>query len=179
MHDKKWDVRFLHLSEHISTFSKDPSTKVGTIIVDDNRRLVSVGYNGLPKGVEDTYERLNNRELKYKIIVHGERNAMLFAGRPLTGCTLYTWPFQPCSACSSMVIQAGISRVVSLMSDNPRWKDDFVLGSELFAEAGVSLELLDPQPFGVTKQIEPRPKRTFGEKFRRFLGLVTVDYSDL
>lgn len=143
MQNNKWDVRFLRLAEFISKWSLDPSTKVGAVIVDENRRVVSVGYNGLPMGVEDTEERLNNRDLKYKIIVHGERNAILFAARPLYGCTLYTWPFMPCATCASMIIQSGITRVVSVMSDNPRWNDEFALSKEILKEAGLSLDLLD------------------------------------
>jgi dCMP deaminase len=174
MRTTKWDVRFLQLSQFISKWSLDPSTKVGAVIVDDNRRVVSVGYNGLPMGIADTAERLNDRELKYKIIVHGERNAMLFAGRPLTGCTLYTWPFMPCSVCSAMIIQAGIKRVVSITSSNARWKDDFTLSSEILEEAGVQLELLDAAQFGISlpgptivesfpvKSVRPWYKRWFG-----------------
>lgn len=139
---EKWDRRFLELAEHISCWSKDPSTKVGAVITDQKNRVVSVGYNGLPMGVEDTDERLNNRDLKYKMIVHGERNAMLFAGRPLDDCTLFTWPFMPCSVCASMVIQAGITRVVAPFSENPRWVEDFKLTEQLFVEAGVNLLLL-------------------------------------
>lgn len=138
----KWDRRFLELARFISCWSKDPSTKVGAVIVDESRRIVSTGYNGLPQGVEDTDDRLNNREIKYKLIVHGERNALLFAGRPVTGCTLYTTPFMPCAACASMVIQAGIKRVVAPYSDNPRWVEDFKLTEQLFSEAGVQLVLL-------------------------------------
>jgi dCMP deaminase len=141
-----WDERFLRLAEHISRWAKDPSTKVGAVIVDEDRRIVSLGYNGLPKGVADTHERLHNRELKYKTIIHGERNAILFAERSVRHCTLYTWPFQPCSVCASMVIQVGISRVVSLNDANPRWVSDFALSSELFAEAGVQLDHYDLQP---------------------------------
>lgn len=139
---EKWDRRFLDLARFISCWSKDPSTQVGAVIVDENRRIVSTGYNGLPQGVEDTYERLNNREIKYKMIVHGERNALLFAGRPVTGCTLYTIPFMPCAACASMVIQSGIRRVVAPYSDNPRWIEDFKLTEQLFVEAGIELVLL-------------------------------------
>lgn len=138
----KWDRRFLGLAEYISQWSKDPSTKVGAVITDSRNCVVSMGYNGLPIGVEDADERLNNRDLKYKLIVHGERNAMLFAGRSIVGCTLFTWPFMPCSVCASMVIQSGITRVVSFYSDNPRWVEDFKLSTELFAEAGVELVLL-------------------------------------
>lgn len=139
---KKWDRRFLQLAQFISTWSKDPSTKVGAVITDPKSRVVSVGYNGLPQGVEDTDERLNNRELKYKLIVHGERNALLFASRSVENCTLYTWPFMPCATCASMIIQSGISRVVAPYSDNPRWADDFRLTEQLFSEAGVELVLL-------------------------------------
>lgn len=147
---EKWDRRFLELAQYISGWSKDPSTKVGAVITDAKNRVVSVGYNGLPMGVEDTDERLNNRDLKYKMIVHGERNAMLFAGRSIDGCTLYTWPFMPCSVCASMVIQTGISRVVAPFSDNPRWAEDFKLSEQLFSEAGVKLLLLSGS-FGVVK----------------------------
>lgn len=137
----KWDRWFLGMAEYISTASKDPSTKVGAVIVDSKRRVVSVGYNGLPMGVEDSEERLNNRDLKYKMIVHAERNAIIFAGRSLEGCTLFTWPFMPCAACASMVIQAGIQRVVAPYSDNPRWRDEFNLTMQLFEEAKVNLIL--------------------------------------
>ncbi len=83
--NEKWDKRFLELAKHVSLWSKDPSTKTGSVIVDQKRRVVSGGYNGLPIGVEDLDERLNNREIKYKMIVHCERNALLFANRDLGG----------------------------------------------------------------------------------------------
>lgn len=143
----KWDKRFVELARHISTWSKDPSTQTGAVITDSYGRVISVGYNGFSKGVEDTPERLNNREIKYKIIVHCERNALLFAERSLKGCTLYTWPFMSCSTCAAMVIQAGITRCVAPWSDNPRWKDDFELSQQLFKEAEVTVELLDPNLF--------------------------------
>jgi dCMP deaminase len=139
---RKWDNRFLRLAEHISLWSLDPSTKCGAVIIDPRKRIISLGYNGLPQGVADTPERLNVREMKYKVIVHCERNAIIFAQRDLTGCTLYTWPFMSCSVCAAMVIQSGISRVVAPQSDNPRWVDDFIISSELFAEAGVQVDLL-------------------------------------
>lgn len=151
---KKWDRRFLEMAEFVSCWSKDPSTKVGAVITDEKNRVVSIGYNGLPQGVEDTDERLNNRELKYKLIVHGERNAILFAGRSVEGCTLYTWPFMPCATCAGMVIQAGIQRVVAPYSDNPRWQEDFKLTEQLFSEAGVMLVLLSSD-YDVAKVVYP------------------------
>ena len=68
----KWQRRFFDLARLVATWSKDPSSQVGAVIVDDKKRIVSVGFNGLPMGVEDTDERLNVRELKYELIVHAE-----------------------------------------------------------------------------------------------------------
>jgi len=118
---KKWDRRFLGLSEHISRWSKDPSTKVGAIITNDIK-IVSVGFNGLPQSVKDYPEILEVRNLKYKHIIHAETNAILAAKTDLTGCTIYTFPFLPCTRCASMVAQSGISRVVSITCQNNRWK---------------------------------------------------------
>lgn len=139
---EKWDGRMLELANFVSSWSKDPSTKVGAVVADKNFRIVSIGYNGLPQGVEDSEERLNNREIKYKTVVHGEINAIVFAGKELKGCTLYTWPFMPCSNCAAIVIQSGIDKVVAPYSDNPRWIEGFKLSEALFKEAGVELILL-------------------------------------
>jgi dCMP deaminase len=138
----KWDLRFLELAEFIASWSKDPSTQTGAVIVDD-RSVVSVGFNGFARGVKDTPERLNNRELKYKLIVHCERNAILFAKRSLDKCTLYTWPFMSCAPCAALVIQSGIKRCVAPKSDNPRWLADFKLTEMMYKEAGIQLILLD------------------------------------
>lgn len=137
-----WDFWLLGLAKYISTASKDPSTKVGAVIVDEDRRIVSLGYNGLPRGVDDSEERLTNRDLKYKLIVHAERNALLFARGSIKGCTIYTYPMMPCAVCASMVIQSGIKKVVAPVSDNPRWQEDFALSKQLFTEAGVQVNLI-------------------------------------
>ena len=108
----RWDMRFLDMAKLISSWSKDPSTQVGSVIVDSNNRVVSVGYNGFPQGISDD-SRLDNRETKYKMILHAERNALLFAQRPLEGCTIYTYPFMPCPSCASMIIQSGLSSGIS------------------------------------------------------------------
>lgn len=139
---RKWDIRFLELAKFISTWSKDPSSQTGAVIVDD-KSIISVGYNGLPRGVHDTADRLNNRELKYKLIVHCERNAIIWAHRDLSGCTLYTWPFMSCAPCAAIVIQAGITRCVAPKNDNPRWVEDFKLSEMMYKEAGVELTLID------------------------------------
>ena len=114
MNGKNWDKRFLELAKLVGSWSKDPSTQVGAVIVDKDKRIVSIGFNGFPKGVEDSEKRLVDREQKYDIIIHAEANALMFAGKSVEGCTLYTWPFQPCSRCAGLIIQSGIKRVVSI-----------------------------------------------------------------
>ena len=135
---KKWDLRFIEMARNAARWSKDPSTQVGSVIVDDDKRVVSVGYNGFPKGIADN-ERLDNREEKYKVIVHAERNALLFANKDVKGCHIYTCPFMPCSVCAGMIIQTGIKRVVTVKNRNSRWQDDFKVSRGLFYESGVML----------------------------------------
>ena len=134
----RWDMRFLDMAKLISSWSKDPSTQVGSVIVDSNNRVVSVGYNGFPQGISDD-SRLDNRETKYKMILHAERNALLFAQRPLEGCTIYTYPFMPCPSCASMIIQSGISSVISYMNKDERWEKEFELSRQIFKEVDVFL----------------------------------------
>jgi dCMP deaminase len=108
----------------VGGWSKDPSTKTGAVLVDAQKRVVSVGYNGFPAPVVDD-ARLQSRALKYEIIVHAEVNALMFAQRAVVGCTLYTSPFMSCSRCAAMMIQAGIRRHVAPRNDAPRWAQSF------------------------------------------------------
>ncbi len=143
MSTTKWDKRFLELAKLVGSWSKDPSTQVGAVIVDDDHVVVSLGYNGFPRGVKDSQERLLDREKKYDIIVHAEVNALAFATRPVKGCTLYTWPFEPCSRCAGLIIQSGIKRVVSVIQNDERWKKNFMLARQLFKESGIILEWIN------------------------------------
>jgi dCMP deaminase len=141
-----WDKHFLEMARLVAERSKDPSTKVGAVIVDEHKRIVSTGYNGLPRGVDDSAERLENRETKYQIILHAEHNAVLFARRDLSGCTVYTSGFSPCAHCASILIQVGIKRVVSPRATGEvaaRWAKSLCLTNNLFREAGVQLDLVD------------------------------------
>lgn len=125
----------------MSGWSKDPSTKVGTVIARPDKSICSVGFNGLPMGVEDTAERLNDRALKYPMTLHGEVNALSFArDQSLEGYTLYNVPFMPCSRCAGQIIQKKITRVVAPWSDNPRWSEDFEIAMKMFSEAKTILE---------------------------------------
>lgn len=137
----KWDKRFLDLAKHISDWSKDPSTKVGCIVVGEDREIRSTGFNGFPRGIEDKQERLEDREQKYPMICHAEENAIMHAARigiSLKGTTAYvTWP--PCSRCTRSLIQAGVSEVIYPKDlDIPeRWQKDFHIASGMMNEAGI------------------------------------------
>ena len=139
MNSTKWDERFIELAKLVGSWSKDPSTQVGAVIVDQKNRIVSVGYNGFPQKISDN-DRLNDRDKKYNVIVHAEANAILFANRDLSGCTIYTYPFQPCSSCSGLIIQSGIQRVVTVRTDNDRWRTDFSTAAQMLIEAGVTID---------------------------------------
>ena len=139
-----WNERFLNLAIHISNWSKDPSTKVGCVVVGPDREIRSTGFNGLPRGIEDNDERLNNREIKYPMICHAEENAIMHAARigiSLKGCTAYvTWP--PCTRCARSLIQAGILTVIYPKNTEipDRWASDFELSMNMFKEAGIELK---------------------------------------
>ena len=139
----KWDGRFLELAAHIAGWSKDPSTKVGCIVVGEDREIRSTGFNGFPRGIEDDADRLENREFKYPLICHAEENAIMHAARvgvSLRGCTAYvTWP--PCTRCARSLIQAGIVEVVYPADCEvpERWEKDFNMSSGMMDEAGVKV----------------------------------------
>jgi len=138
-----WDARFLELARHISGWSKDPSTKVGCVVVGPDREIRSTGFNGFPRGIEDNPDRLANREMKYPLVCHAEENAIMHAARigvALKGCIAYvTWP--PCTRCARSLIQAGIREIVypADLAIPDRWVDDFRISTEMLAEAGLSV----------------------------------------
>lgn len=110
-----WDQYFMGIA-HLSSFrSKDPSTQVGACIVNANKRIVGIGYNGLPKGCEDDvfpWEREGEfLDTKYPYVVHAELNAILNSTVKLDGCTIYVSLF-PCNECAKAIIQAGITQLV-------------------------------------------------------------------
>ena len=132
-----WDIRYLDLAKLVSTWSKDPSTQVGAVIVSPKNRVISLGFNGFPARIRDN-ERLHNRDQKLDIIIHGEMNAILTADHSLDGSTLYTYPFLPCSRCASMVIQVGIIHAIAPKYTGTRWESNLMVSRDLFFEARVS-----------------------------------------
>lgn len=152
--NNNWDGKFIRLAKEISTWSKDPSTQVGAVIINENRRILATGYNGFPRGIRDIEERLSNRDEKYKFVVHAEMNAIYnatFSGVSLDGATLYVWGLPACSECAKGIIQVGIKRVVmadvSHLSGDinkvERWQKSFEISSALFDEATVEYKMMN------------------------------------
>ena len=139
----KWDVRFVELAMHIANWSKDPSTKVGCVVVGEDREIRSTGFNGFPRGIADDAARLEDREQKYPLICHAEENAIMHAARiglSLKGCTAYvTWP--PCTRCARSLIQAGVVEVVypEEIEVPERWMADFDMSTNMMGEAGLNI----------------------------------------
>ena len=140
-----WHDRFLGLAKHVAdSWSKDPSTKVGAVIVDPETNIVvGMGYNGFPRGVDDNEERYNDREVKRKLVCHAELNAILNANKSVRGCDIYVYPtiMKPasCSECSKAISQAGIKRLFYRKTDNvsERWIEDSKFSKVILDEAGV------------------------------------------
>jgi dCMP deaminase len=137
----KWTKRFLELAQHIAQWSHDPSTKVGAVIVDNRHRIISVGYNGFPRGVLDAQHRYDHRETKLLFVCHAERNALDNSPMSVEGCIMYV-PLMPCNECAKSIIQRGIKKVVSY---TPTRQDVFNwnITKKMFDEAGVELWLID------------------------------------
>jgi dCMP deaminase len=150
MHDKKriwakWDRRFLELAETVAGWSKDPSTKTGAVIVRPDKTVVSLGYNGFPRRIKDDKKLYENREAKYKRVVHCEMNALISSRERIEGYTLYTWPFFSCARCVVHFIQAGIDRCVAPKIPEElkeRWEKELELAVALCKEANVEVTLL-------------------------------------
>lgn len=131
------DAKWLRLAQHYANEgSKDPSTKVGCVIVRPDRTPASWGVNGFPRGIADTPERLNDRPTKYDLTIHAELNALLFLREPAVGYSCYS-TFAPCIRCAVNIIQKGIQRVIFYGSENERWAEEQARSICLFTEAGL------------------------------------------
>jgi len=138
----KWDRRFLRIAEEVRTWSKDPGTKVGCVLVSD-RRLIASGYNGFPSTLSDSLTLYEDRDYKLAVTVHAEANAIMNAaknGAKTQSCTAYV-TFPPCSQCAASLIQAGVERVVCPDPETApeRWRASFKLGNEMLYNSGVKL----------------------------------------
>ncbi len=138
----KWDKRFIGLALHVAEWSKDPSTRVGAVLVDSKQRVISMGYNGPPRGVSDHYATRDDKLFK---TIHAEENAVLFAKQDLTGATAYvTHP--PCANCAAKMIQSGVTKVVFPAPSEDflsRWKGSYCAALGMFNEAGVIVDAVE------------------------------------
>ena len=139
----KWQRRFFDLAYLVASWSKDPSSQIGAVIVDAQNRVISTGFNGLPVGVKDTEERLGDRATKYKMILHAEENAIMFAKQNLNGCSIYVTKMPPCAHCAALIIQSGIKYVYVPQTEIPeRWRESTELTGQMFKEAGVKIQFI-------------------------------------
>lgn len=146
----KWIRRFLELAGSFALWSKDPSTQCGSVIVDCNKHIVGVGYNGFPAGVEDREDWLADRDIKYSLIKHAEENAIRNARGSVDGCILFvTHPC--CPECAQYVCDEGI-REVHWIEPTPewaeRWRERLQDSKEIFRREHV-LTFSHPLPFSV------------------------------
>lgn len=137
---ERTDQRYFSLAQYVAGWSKDPSTKVGCVIVGRDPREVALGYNGFPPGIEDKPERLNDRDTRYRLTQHGERNVLDNARFDVRGGTLYSTQI-PCSECAKSVVSKGIFRVVCPPAPNREpWKSDSEWSKMILSEAKVVLD---------------------------------------
>ena len=137
----KWDKRFFELAKLVASWSKDPSTQVGAVIVNDKNQVLSVGYNGFPRGIEDAPESYEDKELKYSMVVHAEENAILNSNSSLDNSTLYLYPLPCCTNCVSRILQVGIKSVKILVEEDKVNDRDFSLTFKMFNDAGIRFEV--------------------------------------
>lgn len=143
----KWDQRFLDIAIKAAEWSKDPNARVGAVVVDPQGQIAGVGYNGFPKMVEDSAERLNNQEIKLEMVVHAEENAILGAGQRARGGSIYVFGKPVCARCAGTIIQAGISRVIAERPAEPpptgteesKWARSGRIGFQMLEEARLVL----------------------------------------
>lgn len=145
--DLKWKMRYIQLATDVSSWSKDPSAKVGAVIVGSKGQVLSQGYNGFPRGVNDHVERYNDRKEKHKYVVHAEMNAIYnasYTGVSLDGATIYVYGLPVCNECAKGIIQVGIKSVVVATPEwlevNTKWVDSWLCTISMFDEAGVGYE---------------------------------------
>lgn len=145
MFSEKWNKRFMELAFLVASWSKDPSTKTGAVVVGPDKEIRATGYNGPVRGVDDDVQERFERPVKYEFFEHAERNALYNAcltGVSLKGCVMYA-THAPCTDCARAIIQAGIKTVVTnkivIDENTPKntWRDKLIYSEQMFREAGV------------------------------------------
>ena len=138
-----WDNRWLEIAQLISTWSKDPSTKIAAIAVKD-KRLIATGYNGFPRNIKALNDRWSNKEEKYKYVVHAEMNCIYNANyhnQSLKGSTMYVVGLPVCHECAKGIVHVGVTRVVTHYDKLPlKWSKSNSITEKMFKEAGVKYD---------------------------------------
>ena len=139
--------KFIPAALALSELSKDRSTQVGAIVLGPDYEIRTTGWNGFPRGVDDTVEERHARPAKYRYTAHAEENAVAQAARvgiPLKGCTILVTSLFPCTTCTRLIIQSGIIRVLApAVTANARWDEESVIAMEMLKEAGVDVVYYD------------------------------------
>lgn len=141
-----WDIKFIGLSRHVAEWSKDTNRKNSAVVVDSDNSIISIGYNGFPRGCDDSIASRYEQPAKYLYTEHAERNAIYHAsklGIPLKGCNMYTTMF-PCSDCARAIIQSGIKKLISPAPDveHEKWGPHFKAALVMLEEANVEIVLI-------------------------------------
>lgn len=136
-----WDEYFMGVAALSALRSKDPKCQVGACIVNTDKRIVGIGYNGMPHGILDTTE-LWESEAKLNFVVHAEANAILNSTVSLKGATLYVTKF-PCNECAKLIVQSGIKEVVFQGNTNPKFNPEVVI--TMFRAAGIKFHALEKE----------------------------------
>jgi len=142
---KNWQSRYLSLAKEVSTWSKDPSRKIGAVAVGSKGQILAQGYNGFPRGILDSADRYSDRPTKYRLVVHAEMNVIYnatFNGVSLDGASLYVYGLPICSECAKGIIQVGIKDVTVITDDvvPDIWTESWTNTCSMFNETGVKYE---------------------------------------
>ena len=141
----KWNERYMQMAKEVSLWSKDPNTKVGAVAVGSKGQILSQGFNGFPRGILDTSDRLNDRETKYQFVVHAEMNVIYnatYSGVSLDGAKLYVYGLPVCNECAKGIIQVGIKEVYvaqDCIDLRPHWFESFQKTMDMFNEVGIKV----------------------------------------
>lgn len=143
----KWDKRFLELATIVGSWSKDPSKKIGAVAVGSKGQILAQGYNGFPRKILDLQNRYDDRETKYKFVVHAEMNVIYnasYSGVSLDDSTIYVSGLPVCSECAKGLIQVGVTRVVMCYNDIPsKWQESWDFTKKMFDETGIEYSFIN------------------------------------
>ena len=177
------ELKFKNILREIALLSKDRNTQVGAIALDDNNNIVSTGYNGFPRGVNDDVEERHQRPEKYRWTSHAEENLVAqaaYMGKSLKGCTILVSSLFACECCARMIIQSGIKKIIAPHIDEGNWKHSNSVAVTMFKEAGVEVvfseELSKSQLFHSSSAKSPKPSKTKNNAVKYTLVAATVAY---